>query len=113
MIALLTIFWTSSLVGIEKLELNLTVEPIQEGILFPFIHINIIRCIQHLSELIEVLIHSHSILLQFRELLLFQFERTTRYIVSSKSSFELILGDSTSILVRVVVCFSPISSGPK
>jgi hypothetical protein len=58
------------IVGIEKLELNLVVEPIQEGILFLFIHINLIRCIPwHLSEFIEVLIHSHFILLQFRELL--------------------------------------------
>jgi hypothetical protein len=59
-------------VGIEKLELNLIVEPIQEGFLFLFIHINLIRCTPwHLSEFIEVLIHSHSVLLQFGELLLF------------------------------------------
>jgi hypothetical protein len=32
-------------VGIEKLELNLVIEPIQEGILFLFIRINLIRCI--------------------------------------------------------------------
>jgi hypothetical protein len=32
-------------VGIEKLELNLVVEPIQEGILFLFIRINLIRYI--------------------------------------------------------------------
>jgi hypothetical protein len=65
-----------------------------------------------LSEFVEILIHSHSALLQFGELL-FQFERTTRYIVSSKSSFELIPGDSTNILVRVAVHFPPFNSGPK
>jgi hypothetical protein len=32
-------------VSIEKLELNLIIESIQEGILFLFININIIRCI--------------------------------------------------------------------
>jgi hypothetical protein len=32
-------------VGIEKLELDVVVEPIQEGIMFLFIRINIIRCI--------------------------------------------------------------------
>jgi hypothetical protein len=32
-------------VGIEKLELNLVVESIQEGILFLFICLNLIRCI--------------------------------------------------------------------
>jgi hypothetical protein len=51
-------------VSIDKLELNLIIEPIQEGILFLFICINLIRCISwHLSEFIEVLIHSHSVLL--------------------------------------------------
>jgi hypothetical protein len=94
------------IVGIEKLEPNLVVEPIQEDILFLFICIHNIRCIPwHLGEFVEVL-------LQFGELL-FQFERTTRYIVSSKLSFELIPGDSTNILVRVVVCFPPFSSGAK
>jgi hypothetical protein len=97
-------------VSIEELELNLVVEPIQEGILFLFIRINIIRCIPgHLSEFIEVLIQSHSVLLQFRELL-FQFGHTMRYVVSSKLSFELIPGDSTNILVRVALCFPPFSS---
>jgi hypothetical protein len=33
------------IVGIEKLELNLVIESIQEGIIFVFISINIIRCI--------------------------------------------------------------------
>jgi hypothetical protein len=33
------------IVGIEKLELNLVIEPIQEGILFLFIRTNLIRCI--------------------------------------------------------------------
>jgi hypothetical protein len=33
--------------------------------------------------------------------------------VSSKSSFELIPGDSTNILVRVVVRFPPFRSSPK
>jgi hypothetical protein len=32
-------------VSIEKMELNLVVEPIQEGILFLFIRINLIWCI--------------------------------------------------------------------
>jgi hypothetical protein len=64
-------------------------------------------------EFIEVLIHSHPVLLQFRELLLFQFERTMRYVVSYESSFELVPGDSTNILVRVAARFPPFSSGPK
>jgi hypothetical protein len=54
-----------------------------------------------------------TVLLQFRELLLFQFEHTMRYVVSSRSSFELVLGDRTNILMRVAVCFPPFSSGPK
>jgi hypothetical protein len=33
------------IVSIEKLELNLIIEPIQEGILLLFIRINLIRCI--------------------------------------------------------------------
>jgi hypothetical protein len=65
-----------------------------------------------LSEFVEILIHSHSALLLFGELL-FQFECTTRYVVSSKLSFEIVLGNSTNILVRVAVCFPPISSDPK
>jgi hypothetical protein len=36
-----------------------------------------------------------------------------RYVVSYESSFELVPGDSTNILVRVAARFPPFSSGPK
>jgi hypothetical protein len=108
------------IVCVEKLKLDLIVESIliiesiQEGILFLFIGIDIIWHIPwQLSRLVEILIHNHTALLQFREFLLLEFERTAGYIVSSKPSFELIPGDSTNIQVRVVVSLPPILNGSK
>jgi hypothetical protein len=102
------------IVGVEKLELNLIIESIQECILFLLISVDIIwRIPWQLSKLFEILIHCHSALLQFRELLLFELEHTMRYIVSSKTGFEVIAGDSTNIQMRVVVYFPPISNGSK
>jgi hypothetical protein len=52
-------------------------------------------------------------LLQIREFFLLKLQSTMGYIVSPESSLELILGDSTNVLVRVTVRLPPMGSCPK
>jgi hypothetical protein len=52
-------------------------------------------------------------MLQIREFFLLKLQATTGYAMSPEFSLELILGDSTNVLVRVMVRLPPIDNCPK
>jgi hypothetical protein len=66
-----------------------------------------------LNELVQVLIHHHTPLVQVGEFLLLQLEGAARHVVSSEMSVELILGDSLNIGVGVTVSLPPVCYGSK
>jgi hypothetical protein len=65
-----------------------------------------------LNELVQVLIHRHTPLVQVEEFIL-QLEGATGHIVSSETSLELILGDSLDVGVGVAISLPPVYSGSK
>jgi hypothetical protein len=84
-------------VGVEQLELDLVIETLEKCILLLLISADVIGGIpQQLNELVQVLIHHHTPLVQVEEFIL-QLEGATGHIVSSETSLELILGDSLDV----------------
>jgi hypothetical protein len=101
-------------VGAEQLELDLVIETLEKHILLLLIGANVITGIpRQLNELIQIFIQCHTPLVQVRELLLLQLEGAAGHVVSSKTSLELILGDSPDVGVGLAVSLPPVCCGSK
>jgi hypothetical protein len=101
-------------VGVEQLKLDLVIETLEKHILLLHVSADVIGGVpRHLNELVQVLIHRHTPLVQVGEFLLLQLEGAVGYVVSFEMSLELIPGDTLNIRVGVAISFPPVCYGSK
>jgi hypothetical protein len=100
-------------VGVEQLKLDLVIETLEKHILLLHVSADVVGGVpRHLNELVQVLIHRHTPLVQVGEFLL-QLEGAVGYVGSSEMSLELIPGDTLNIGVGVAISFPPVCCGSK
>jgi hypothetical protein len=93
--------WVDS---IEQLELDIILETLEKRVLLLLVGVDIIGGIpRQLNELIQVFIHHHIPLIQFREFLLLLIQSAAGHIMSPEASLELIPGDGLNIGMGVTV----------
>jgi hypothetical protein len=93
-------------IGVEQVKLDLIIETVEKHILLLLVSVDIVNGIpRQMNELIQVLIHHHTPLVQVREFLLLQLKDATGHVVDPEMSLELIPANSIGIEVGVVVSF--------
>jgi hypothetical protein len=95
-------------VGVEQLELDLIIETLEKHILLLLVGADVDGGIpRQLNELVQVLIHRHIPLIHIG-VFIHELEGVVGHVVSSKTSLQLIPGDSLDVGVGVVVSLPPV-----